>query len=304
VALFAAGGERVPVKLAVAPDSWGVWFADDPRQTPWSRFLDEAVEAGFNAIELGPFGYLPTRIQQLQQELSARKLALTGAFFMSEFQGTGDWKASKDEVSEICDLLNAFGAEHLVLLNSLYIDMTTGKRLTPTQLDGDTWQKQLETLDAIGNYASAHGISTVYHPHADSVIQYEDQIEELLDRTDPKTVSLCLDIGHHAYAGGDPVEFMRRHHSRIPYLHLKNVDAAVMGSVRANNFSFVKAVELGAFTTLDSGIVDVRALRKVLEDAGYDGWAVVEQDMYPCSFDKPLPVARRNRDFLRTISLG
>ena len=223
---------------------------------------------------------------------------------MSEFQGTGDWKASKDEVSEICDLLNAFGAEHLVLLNSLYIDMATGKRLTPTQLDGDTWQKQLETLDAIGNYTSVHGITTVYHPHADSVIQYEDQIEELLDRTDPKTVSLCLDIGHHAYAGGDPVEFMRRHHSRIPYLHLKNVDATVMGSVRANDFSFVKAVELGAFTTLDSGIVDVRALRQVLEDAGYDGWAVVEQDMYPCSFDKPLPVARRNREFLRTISLG
>ena len=97
---------------------------------------------------------------------------------------------------------------------------------------------------------------------------------------------------------------MRRHHSRIRYLHLKNVDAAVMSSVRANDFSFVKAVQLGAFSTLDSGIVDVRALRQVLEDAGYDGWAVVEQDMYPCSFDKPLPVARRNREFLRTISLG
>jgi inosose dehydratase len=297
-------GVRVSVKLAVAPDSWGVWFDEDPRQTPWSRFLDEAVEAGFNAIELGPFGYLPTSIPQLHQELSARELTLTGAFFMSEFQGTGNWGAIKNQVSEICDLLNAFGAEHLVLLNSLYIDMSTGERVAPSQLNGSAWQKQLETLDAIGNYTSANGITSVYHPHADSVIQYEDQIEDLLDRTDPTTVSLCLDIGHHAYAGGDPVEFMRRHHSRIPYLHLKNVDATVMSSVRENDFSFVEAVELGAFTTLDSGIVDVRALRQVIEDSGFDGWAVVEQDMFPCSFDKPLPLARRNREFLRTISLG
>src|SRR5580704_4852815 len=129
-------GVRVSVKLAVAPDSWGVWFDEDPRQTPWSRFLDEAVEAGFNAIELGPFGYLPTSIPQLHQELSARELTLTGAFFMSEFQGTGNWGAIKNQVSEICDLLNAFGAEHLVLLNSLYIDMSTGERVAPSQLNG------------------------------------------------------------------------------------------------------------------------------------------------------------------------
>ena len=27
--------------LGSCPDSWGVWYADDPRQTPWQRFLDE-----------------------------------------------------------------------------------------------------------------------------------------------------------------------------------------------------------------------------------------------------------------------
>src|SRR5580704_15280795 len=90
--------------------------------------------------------------------------------------GDGDWGAIKNQVSEICDLLNAFGAEHLVLLNSLYIDMSTGERVAPSQLNGGAWQKQLETLDAIGNYTSANGITSVYHPHADSVIQYEDQI--------------------------------------------------------------------------------------------------------------------------------
>ena len=291
-------------KVAVAPDSWGVWYPEDPRQVPWSRFLDEAAAAGFDAVELGPYGYLPTSIERLRSELSARGLTLTGAFFMSEFQGAGNWTASKDEVSQICELLNAFGAEHLVLLNSLYTDMGTGARIAPAELDRDSWSKQLETLHAIAAYTAEHGISTVYHPHGDTVIQYEDQIETLLNNTDASTVSLCLDVGHHAYSGGDAVGFMQRFHDRIPYIHLKNVDPEVISSVHEEGAAFVKAVRMGAFTTLDSGLVDMRAFRQVLDNVGYDGWAVVEQDMYPCPFDKPLPIARRNREFLRAISFG
>jgi inosose dehydratase len=297
-------GIKVTVKVAVAPDSWGVWFPEDPRQVPWSRFLDEAAAAGFDAVELGPYGYLPTSVERLRAELSARDLTLTGAFFMSEFQAPGNWVASKDEVSQICDLLNAFGAGHLVLLNSLYTDLNSGERVAPTELDGDSWSRQLETLHAIAGYTAEHGIATVYHPHCDTVIQYEGQIETLLQNTDASTVSLCLDVGHHAFAGGDAVSFMQRHHDRIPYLHLKNVDPEVMSSVRKDHVAFAKAVGMGAFTTLDAGSVDMTAFRQVLDSVGYDGWAVVEQDMYPCPFDKPLPIAKRNRAFLQATSFG
>jgi len=297
-------GGKVAAKVAVAPDSWGVWFPEDSRQVPWSRFLDEASAAGFDAVELGPYGYLPTSVERLRAELSARGLTLTGAFFMSEFQAPGNWSASKDEVSKICDLLNAFGAGHLVLLNSLYTDLGNGARVASTELDSDTWSRQLETLHAIAAYTAEHGIATVYHPHCDTVIQYEGQIETLLQNTDPSTVSLCLDVGHHAYAGGDAVSFMQRHHDRIPYIHLKNVDPEVISSVRKDDIAFAKAVGMGAFTTLDAGSVDMRAFRQVLDSVGYDGWAVVEQDMYPCPFDKPFPIARRNREFLQAISFG
>jgi inosose dehydratase len=297
-------GSNVSVKIAVAPDSWGVWYPEDPQQVPWSRFLDEAAASGFDAVELGPYGYLPTNIDRLRAELSARGLTLTGAFYMSEFQAAGNWSASKDQVAEICELLNDFGAAHLVLLNSLYTDMATGERIGPTELDHDSWSRLLETLHAIAAYTAGHGIATVYHPHGDTVIQYEDQIEILLQNTDASTVSLCLDVGHHAYAGGDAVRFMQRHHDRIPYMHLKNVDPEVISSVRNDDVGFVKAVGMGAFTTLDAGSIDMHALRQVLDGVGYDGWAVVEQDMYPCPFDQPLPIARRNRAFLRAISFG
>ena len=34
------------MKIGVEPDSWVIWFANDPKQIPWSQFLDEVVEAG------------------------------------------------------------------------------------------------------------------------------------------------------------------------------------------------------------------------------------------------------------------
>ena len=51
--------------IGTAPDSWGVWFPDDLKQTPWERFLDEVAESGYKWIELGPYGYLPTEPARL-----------------------------------------------------------------------------------------------------------------------------------------------------------------------------------------------------------------------------------------------
>ena len=60
--------------IGSAPDSWGVWFPDDPRQIPWDRCLDEIAEAGYEWTELGPYGYLPTDIPTVDAELSRRGL--------------------------------------------------------------------------------------------------------------------------------------------------------------------------------------------------------------------------------------
>jgi inosose dehydratase len=292
------------VKVAVAPDSWGIWFPDDPQQTPSSRFLDEVVEAGFDAIELGPFGYLPTDRNLLKQALDSHGLTLTGAFVFQDFQESGAWSQIQDEVARICELLNAFGSRYLVLLNTMYTDLLTGAPGPTRSLDDDGWKRMMETVHAIGAYAHQQGIRAVYHPHADSFVQHEDEIERFLNASDPETMSLCLDVGHHAYGGGDPVAFMARHHDRIPYLHIKNVDRDVMETVRAHNYPFRKAVDMAAFTTLEDGIVDFVALRDVLTAVHFDGWAVVEQDMYPAPLDKPLPIARRNRQYLHQIGLG
>ena len=65
------------IRVGSAPDSWGVWFPDDPQQTPYTRFLDEVSASGYEWIELGPFGYLPTDPAKLTDELGARGLKLS-----------------------------------------------------------------------------------------------------------------------------------------------------------------------------------------------------------------------------------
>ena len=135
-------------------------------------------------------------------------------------------------------------------------------------------------------------------------MEYEDQVAAFLEDTDSERVNLCLDTGHFAYGGGDPVRLVRRHHHRLRYLHLKSVDGLVRARVKAEKIPFVKAVGMGVFSDLSEGVVDFPALRDILRAVNYDGWAIVEQDMYPAPFDKPLPIAKRNRAYLREIGLG
>jgi len=290
--------------VGTAPVSWGVWFPDDPRQPPWNRFLDEAVLAGYEAIELGPHGYLPTDRAILRAELNKRGLQLTGAFLIGAFQENEAWTMVKPHASQICDILNDLGARYLVLINDFHTDIFSGESIGRTALAGDEWSRMINTVHLIGDYTRSRGIRSMVHPHAETWVEYEDQVERLLADTDSEMVSLCLDVGHYAYRKGDAVALLQRHHERIPYLHLKNVNAEVLNKVEEERLSFAEGVQLGIFADLDKGMVDFVAIRNVLDAAGFEGWGIVEQDMYPVEFDKPLPIAKHNREYLQRIGLG
>jgi sugar phosphate isomerase/epimerase len=144
----------------------------------------------------------------------------------------------------------------------------------------------------------------VFHPHADSHVETAIQVERYLADTDPAYVNLCLDTGHYAYRGGDPLDLMRRHHDRIPYLHIKTVDAAIRQKVQAEDLSFSEAVRLGICVVPPAGVIDFVAFKRMLDEVGFDGYAIVEHDLYPCAFDVPLPIATRTRTYLSKIGLG
>ena len=295
------------MKLTIgsAPDSWGVWFASDPRQTPWWRFLDEVKEAGYDYTELGPYGYLPTDLTALRGELSRRGLNVTGSFVMGDLADPGRWPDLERQLRGWGPNLKALGAKFLVLIDDVYTDLFTGEQLRPARLDAVGFQKLVDTTRRIAEIAkSEYGLTLVFHPHAETHVQYEEQIEALLDATEPELVSALLDTGHHAYCGGDPIGFMKKHHARIPYLHLKSVDGEISARVAAENISFAKAVAMDMFVEPSRGKVDFVAFRDLLREIDYVGYGIVEQDMFPAPFDKPLPIAKRTRVYLREIGLG
>lgn len=294
------------VRIGSAPDSWGVWFPDDPRQPPWQRFLDEIAAAGYEWTELGPYGYLPTDLPTLRAELEKRGLKVSGTFAMAHLEDPEYWPEVERQVLGAGELLAALGARFLVLIDDTYTNLWTGELTRPARLDESSWKRLIDATHKVADIArEKFGLKLVFHPHTDTHVEYEDQIEAFLEQTDPDRVSLCLDTGHHAYRGGDPVSFMRRHHARIPYLHLKSVDPDLQRKVAAEGIPFATAVGMNMFSEPSTGVVDFLAFRDVLQEVDFDGWAIVEQDMYPVSsFDKPFPIAKRTREYLREIGIG
>jgi inosose dehydratase len=289
------------VKVGVAPDSWGVWFADDPRQTPWSRYLDEAARTSAAWTELGPFGYMPTDAATLRGELSSRGLGLAAGGAMFDLEDALAWEHERDDVVRMCVLLAELGAGTLLLIDDLYTDQRTGEPRAAQTLEAAQWRQLVDTTLRVCETADSHGLRVAFHPHAQCHVQHEGEIERLLDDADG--LELCLDVGHHAYCGGDPVAFYRRHHARISHLHLKSVDAAVRERVLAEGIPFSAAVADGVFVEPAEGAVDFPALCEAIAESGFVGFAIVEQDCDPTEPDRPLPIAIRTLEFLAALGL-
>ena len=293
------------ITVGNCPDSWGVWFASDPKQTPWTRFLDEVAEAGFEYIETGPIGYLPSHAPTLHRELAARGLSAVATMIEAELHTADAWEVLVPLLNRAGELLTKLGAQFIGLIGASYMDLQTGKPTGPQRLGEEAWSHLIDTCNLAGEHVGERfGLRLVFHPHADTHVEYTDQMERFLEESNPASVAMVLDVGHHAYRGGDPIEFMRRHHGRIPYLHIKNVDAAVCARVEREGIPMVRAVEMGAFVEPEKGVVSYPRFLETLRKLGYSGYAIVEQDMYPAPSDRPLPIARRTREYLRRIGFG
>ena len=294
------------IRLGTAPDSWGVWFAEDPAQTPWPRFLDEVVEAGYEWIELGPYGYLPTDADRLRDELGRRGLRASGqAVFADLHHGAAAWDQVLADALAVARLVRAVGARHLVFLPTLYrTEDGTGGSLEPAALTGTQWTDLTTGVTRLARIlAEELDVRLVFHPHADTHVGTQAEVERFLADTDPQWVSLCLDTGHISYYGGDNLELIRRYPDRIGYVHLKQVDPTVTARVAAEGLSLAEAVRAGVMVEPPKGVPDLEPVVAALAGLDTDLFAIVEQDLYPCAFDVPLPIAGRTRDYLRRSGL-
>jgi inosose dehydratase len=287
------------LRLGTAPDSWGVWFPDDPAQIPWQRFLDEAAAAGYEWVELGPYGYLPTDPAHLADELGNRGLRLSGgAVFAGLHRGPAALGAAIEECRVEARLLTALGAEHLVLLPELYSELD-GTLNQSTDLTGEQRDTLHAGMSQLGKVVSEEfGVALVFHPHADSHVGTQDEVEQFLAGTDPGTVNLCLDTGHISYYGGDNVAIIEKYPERIGYVHLKQVDPGIVDHAHREGLSFAEAVRLGVMVEPPQGVPAMEPVLDALSGVDADLFAIVEQDLYPCDPAVPFPVAQRTRTYL------
>jgi len=299
-----ANGPRL--LLGSCPDSWGVWFADDPVQTPWTRFLDELAEVGYQWLELGPYGYLLTDSNQLRDELDKRGLKVTGQTVYAPLQHADQFDTILDSARDVAKLVSAVGGRFLVVLPAYYRSELTGENLEPPQLDDDGWRALVRANNELGRIiGEEYGISLTFHPHADTHVETQEQVERFLNDTDPQYVSLCLDTGHFAYRHGDNPGLIRKYPERIGFIHIKGVDPDVLKIVDAENLSFGEAVKRGVMAEPPKAEPKIEPIAEALGELDRDEvFVIVEQDLYPCEPDVPKPIAKRTYDYLRSLGIG
>ncbi|MFY0409201.1 sugar phosphate isomerase/epimerase family protein [Solicola sp. PLA-1-18] len=285
--------------IGSAPDSWGVWFADDPEQTTADRFLTEVRASGYDWIELGPYGYLPKDPSELQDKLDQHQLKVSAGTVFSALHRPNTWDAVWKQVTDVAALTKAVGGEHIVVIPDLFRDHKTGEDIEPRELGAEGWEAITSGHDELGRrILDEYGLQLQFHSHADSHVGYQKDIERFLEQTDPRYVNLCLDTGHVSYYGGDNIDLIRRYPDRIGYLHLKQVDPAIVAKVEAEDLTFPAAVKLGVMIEPPQGVPDLSEVITEVEKLDRQLYAIVEQDLYPCHPDTPFPIARRTHTYL------
>jgi inosose dehydratase len=296
--------ETPRIRLGSAPDSWGVWLPDDSRQTPWHRFLDEIAGAGYEWLELGPYGYLPTDPARLRDELARRGLRCSGQAVFAPFHREDGWDRALPDVRAVAELTTAVGGEYVILLPGLHTD-EEGRRVELADLDADAWKRLVDGNSRMAKLLhDEYGATLVFHSHADSHVESQEEIERFLADTDPEYVQLCLDTGHVAYGGADNYAIIARYPERIGYVHLKAMDPQILRHVVEEGLSFAHAVRRGVCVEPPAGVPDMRLVKQALDGLDTDLFAIVEQDLFPCDPDLPLPIARRTAGHLRACGFG
>ncbi|MBO8200668.1 TIM barrel protein [Streptomyces smyrnaeus] len=290
--------------LGSAPDSWGVWFPEDEHQVPYTRFLDELAQAGYTWLELGPYGYLPTDPAVLAEELAVRGLQVSGGTAFGGLHRPEAWDEMLAHVRKVAELTAAAGAHHLVLIPPMYRDEKTGDFTESPELSPQQWAGFGRNADRLGRLLlDEYDIRLVLHPHADSHIQTQPEIERLLNESDSRYTNLCLDTGHVAYGGGDNLDLVRRFGARVGYVHIKQLDPAVLAQVADENLSFGEAVKRGVCVSPPDGVPDPAEVVDALSRLDAELFVIVEQDLYPCAPQVPLPIAVRTREHLAGCGL-
>jgi inosose dehydratase len=238
-------------------------------------------------------------------ELASRGLTCAGGTVAGVGGPHKDFDAVLAETRKVAELTAALGAKHVIFVPVPgYRDDISGAYREPAELDPEGWAALIANSNTLGKVlAQEYGVRMQFHPHADYHVETQAQTERFLEETDPRYVSLCLDTGHLAYRRADVPAIIRGYPDRIGYVHIKQMDPAIVEQAEREDMAFGKAVAMGASCEPPQGLPYIPSVLEALAELESELFVVVEQDMYPVDFDLPLPIATRTRQYLNSVGL-
>ena len=295
------------IKIANAPCSWGVDYADAKDNPGWQKFLEEIAEAGYQYTELGPFGYLPTVAEEIRQELDKLNLKIIGGFVFDNLHISNQHLQIKKKIIDTFKLLNSLDSKVFVIMDHLSDERmkNSGNQSKSPKLDLNEYKSLVNFLKEISKICyDQYGLKPTIHPHAGTYIEYENELDNLLNDIDYKYLGVCLDTAHLHYCGIDPYNAIEKYSSIIEHMHFKDVNQSVLDTVYKNNLDFNAAVKNQVFCPLGTGIIDFEKIIKLLNNINYDGYATIEQDIDPNEGLNPIDYAKKSLSYLKKLGLN
>jgi inosose dehydratase len=165
----------------------------------------------------------------------------------------------------------------------------------------EQWKLLGEGLNRLGSMATEEGMRLCYHHHMGTGVQTREEVDRLMAGTDSDHVHLLLDTGHLYWSGDDPLALARDHADRIKHVHLKDIRRQAMEECDERGLPFLDGVRAGVFTVPGDGDIDFAPILAALDDAGFEGWLVVEAEQDPAKAH-PLTYAKKARAYLRDVA--
>ncbi len=268
------------VRIGINPITW---TNDDVPElggdTPLEVCLSETREAGYAGTELG--GKFPRKSSELKPIMQRHGLAVISGWY----DGRCDEKEVAEEMDAIglhLQLLKDMGCRHVV-----YADTSRGRHgaiwgpiSQRPALRPEEWPAYGRKLTQLAERMAGFGVGMAFHHHMGTIVETDAEIGLLMKHTG-EAVGLLYDTGHSVFSGGDPLKLVKTHVRRVVHVHCKDYRKAVLERARRVDMSFMGAVMEGIFTVPGDGFIDYPAILRVLAEADYSGWLVVEAEQDP-----------------------
>jgi inosose dehydratase len=286
-------------KLGMSPIAW--WNDDLPDlsdDVSLEECLRQSRSAGFTGMEKGR--RFPDSAAEMLPILNKADVTLCGGWFSGTIVNDSV-AANKQRIQPMIDLFKAVNAPCIVygeVGRSIQGDQSRPLASKPKLSDAEMKDYGAK-ISEFAAWVEAQGMPLVYHHHMAAVVETEPELDLFMAHA---TISLLFDAGHMAFAGGDVLRCIDKHHARIRHVHTKDVRMKVINGLDRSKESFLDAVIKGAFTVPGDGSLDFGAIVTKLAGYGYEGWFVVEAEQDPKTAP-PLRMAQiGHRELMRVMT--